>query len=121
MKKVFRGLAGLVGVFFTFSGVRWLAQPEAAARDLGLPLLDGIARSTQIGDLGAFFFAGGIIILVAVWKQKVELYYAPALLIGTAAVFRILATVLQGADLALPFIIAEAVMTGILVAAAKTT
>lgn len=120
MDKVFRGLAGLVGIFFVLSGLRWIIDPGGAAAGLGLPLLDGLALSTQIGDLGAFFFAGGTLALLGVWKQKVEWYLAPALLIATAAVFRILATVIQGADLALPFIIIEAIMTAILLMAART-
>lgn len=120
MDKVFRGLAALVGVFFVLSGLRWIIDPAGAGAGLGLPLLDGIALSTQIGDLGAFFFAGGTMALLGAWKQKAEWYLAPAFLIGTAAVFRILAAVVQGAELALPFIIIEAIMTGILVMAAKT-
>lgn len=120
MDKVFRGLAGLVGLFFVVSGLRWIIDPGGAATGLGLPLLDGLARSTQIGDLGAFFFAGGTLVLLGVWKQKAEWYLAPALLVGTAAVFRILATVVQGAELALPFIIIEAVMTAILLMAARS-
>lgn len=120
MNKAFRGLAALVGVFFVLSGIRWIVDPEGAGAGIGLPLLDGIARSTQIGDLGAFFFAGGVMALLGAWKQKAEWYLAPALLIGTAAVFRVLATIVQGAELALPFIIIEAIMTGILVMAART-
>lgn len=121
MAKVFRVLAGLVGIFFVLSGIRWIVDPAGAGAALGLPLLDGLARSTQIGDLGAFFFAGGTLVLLGVWKQKAEWYLAPALLIGTAAVFRILATVFHGAELAIPFIIIEAVMTAILLMAARTT
>lgn len=121
MDKVFRGLAGLVGVFFVLSGIRWVVDPEGAAAVIGLPLLDGLARSTQIGDLGAFFFAGGLLILNGVWKQKAEWYIAPALIIGTAAVFRVLAAVVQGADMALAMIIPELVMTGILLMAARTS
>lgn len=120
MDKVFRGLAGLVGVFFVLSGIRWIVDPAGAGAGLGLPLLEGIALSTQIGDLGAFFFAGGVMALLGAWKQKAEWYLATALLVGTAAVFRILATVVQGAELALPFIVIEVVMTLILVMAART-
>lgn len=120
MDKVFRGLAGLVGLFFVISGVRWIFDPAGAAAGLGMPLLDGIGLSTQIGDMGSFFFAGGLLTLIGVWKQKSEWLIAPALLIGTAAVFRVLATVVQGADLAVPMIVAEIVMTAILVVAART-
>lgn len=120
MDKLFRGLAGLVGVFFVLSGIRWVVDPAGAGATIGMPLLEGLALSTQIGDLGAFFFAGGLLTLGGVWKQKAHLYLAPALFLGTAAVFRVLATLVQGADLALPMIIPELVMAGILVMAART-
>ena len=36
-------------------GLRWLVDPSGAAAGIGMPVLDGLARSSQIGDLGAFF------------------------------------------------------------------
>lgn len=120
MDKVFRGFAGLIGVFFILSGIRWVIDPAGAGATIGLPVLEGLALSTQIGDLGAFFFAGGLLALVGAWKQKTEFYLAPALLVGTAAVFRVLATVVQGADFALPLILSEVVIAGILIMAART-
>lgn len=120
MDKVFRGLAGLVGLFFVIMGVRWVFDTAGAAGAIGLPVLEGLALSSEIGDLGAFFFAGGTMALIGAWKQKAAWYLAPALLIGTAAVFRVLAAVVQDAAMAPAMIIPELIMTGILLMAART-
>ena len=50
----------MLGAFFTLQGAAWIAETERAAAGLGMPLLDRLARSTQIGDLAAFFLAIGV-------------------------------------------------------------
>ena len=48
-------LAGLVALLMGITAVGWLTDPASAAEGLGMPLLDGIGRSTQVGDFSAFF------------------------------------------------------------------
>lgn len=103
----------LFGVFFTLQGVGWLVDPGRAAAGLGMPLLDGMARSTQIGDLAAFFLLAGITIVVGSRPGRARLLYVPGGLIGGAAVTRTLAWALHGAAFATLFIFVEAA-TGIL-------
>jgi hypothetical protein len=119
MNIVIRILAALPGLLFLVTGVRWLLQPAAAAQGLGMPLLEGIGASTQIGDLGSFFFVNGVLIGLGLLPGKSHLLYAPAFLIGGAGVFRIMAALLGHAPFAPDFIVAEAVMTTILLVAAK--
>ena len=64
MNKVLNVLVALVGVLFLLSGLRWLFDPTAAAATLGMPLLDGVGRSTQIGDMAAFFLTLGLLIMM---------------------------------------------------------
>ena len=64
MSKVLRVLIALPGIFFVVMGLRWLVDPAGAAAELGMGLLDGVGRSTQIGDMAAFFLALGTMILV---------------------------------------------------------
>ena len=55
----FRILGGLLEAFFFFLGLRWIFDAQGAAEGLGMPL-DGMARSTQVGDLtGLFLCLGG--------------------------------------------------------------
>ena len=49
-----RILTGLVGLLMAVITLGWLADPSSAAANLGMPLLDGLGRSTQIGDFLRF-------------------------------------------------------------------
>ena len=55
-KKVFiKGLLLIPAVLLLLSAFNFLVQPQQAVESLGMMLLDGIGRSSQIGDMGAFF------------------------------------------------------------------
>ena len=54
----------LLGAAFTLQGIGWLVVPDRAAAGLGMPVLDGLARSMQFGDFAAFFFALRLSILL---------------------------------------------------------
>ncbi len=114
-----RILAALPGLAMGFNAFMWVTNPAVAAQNLGMPLLDGIGRSTQAGDFAAFFFACSVMAFLAAWKQNPIWAYGAALLLGGAAVFRTLAWAVHGAEFATLFIVVEAVMTLMLVAAAQ--
>ena len=119
MDKVIRIVAALPGIMFLVMGVRWAVDPEGIAASVGMPLLDGVGRSTQIGDLGGFFLGGGIMILLGVaMRQRIWLYSA-SLLIGITAVYRVLAWAAHDAALTTEFIAVEVVMTALLLFAAS--
>jgi hypothetical protein len=117
-KKILSVLAYLVSLLLLLSGLRWLLDPAGSAEGLGMPLLEGIGRSTQIGDLSAFFIVSGAFGLAGLVRRQPVLLYTPAAMVGGAALFRSLAT-LQGAPFATQLIVLEIVMTVILVAAAR--
>ncbi len=111
---VFRVLAGLVGLLFFVQGMGWLLSPAQAAEGLGMPLLDGVGRSTQIGDIGAFFFGLGAMGLIGAWTRNPTWLLAGALLLGGAAVMRTV-SVAHGAPFTPQFVGPEVVMGGLLV------
>jgi hypothetical protein len=118
MKRALRYLTVLPAVLFITIGLRWLIDPTAAAATIGMPLLDGMARSSQIGDIGAFFLAtGSMLLLGIVTLQRIWLYCA-AMLLGSAALFRVLAWVTQEAALALQLIAVEVIVTALALAVA---
>ncbi len=119
MQRLLRTLTRILGVLFTLQGLLWILAPERAAAGLGMPLLDGLARSTQIGDLGAFFLTGGGALLVGSQPGRSRLLLVPAAMVGGAAVLRTLATVLHGADFAATFIAAEVAMCALVLVAAR--
>jgi hypothetical protein len=101
-------------VLVVLPALQGIFDPAAAAEALGLPLLDGLARSTEIGDLGAFFIACSGMILYGAATAKPHWLRAPAILVGSAAFVRTLAWILHGADFAAAFIAVEVVVAGIL-------
>ncbi len=117
---IFRALSVLVAVMMFLMGARWIIDPAAAAQGLGMELLTGVGASTQIGDLGAFFLTTSVMIVLAQRAGQTHWFFPPAMLLGSAAVVRILAWATGNAALGTEFIVAESIMVGILVAAART-
>jgi hypothetical protein len=119
MKTFLRILVVVPAIFFTLVGVRWAVDPGAAAAALGMTLQDGLGRSTQIGDIGGFFFATGMMMLGGLVTARRTWFYAPALLLALIAVFRTLAWLAHDAALAIPAIVVELSVAGILLFAAS--
>jgi hypothetical protein len=109
-----RILAGFVGLVLASTAVTWVIDPTAAALSLGMPLLDGIGRSTQIGDMSSFFVGGTLLCFLGAIRQQGHWLQAVALMLTLAAIFRTLAWAVHGADLTVVFIVAEIVMAAIL-------
>lgn len=122
MNKILRVIVLLPAILFVGIGIRWLVDPQGAAAALGMPLLDGIGRSSQIGDVGGFFLVTGIMVVLGVITGKRVWFQAPALLLMTIAIFRILAWLLHDAALATPMIAVEVVLAVLFVfASARLT
>ena len=113
LNKAVRVIAGLFGLMLFVMGLRWLVDPAGAAVGIGMPVLDGLARSSQIGDLGAFFIVAGGFALLGAITRNAALLVAPAALVGVAALFRLLAWLVQDAALAADFIVFELVMCAV--------
>jgi hypothetical protein len=97
----------VLGGFFTLQGLGWIFVPRRAANGLGMPLLDGLGRSTQVGDFAAFFLVAGLTMLAGSRPGRAQWLRFPAALIGGAAITRTLAWLLHGADFAVLFIAIE--------------
>jgi len=108
----------LLGAAFALQGLAWLIDPQRAAAGLDMALLDGLGRSTQIGDFASFFFTAGVTMLIGSRPGRARLLYVPALLVGGAAVARIVAWALHGAAFAALFIAIEVAVTALLLQAA---
>jgi hypothetical protein len=109
----------VLGAVFLVQGIGWLVDPARVAAGLGMPLLDGLARSTQVGDLSAFFLVAGATMLLGSRPGRSDLLYVPAALVGGAAVTRTLAWAFQGAAFAALFIAVEVAVAATMVAGAR--
>ena len=110
MKNVLRIVAGLVGVLFFLNGLQWIISPANVAASLGMPLLEGVGLSTQIGDLGSFFITVGAMTLIGAITTTRHWFYAPSMLLLVAALYRTLSTILYGAPFVMSAILVEVVV-----------
>jgi len=118
MKVAIRILSILIGLVFLLNGAQFVFDPAAATSGLGMDLLTGVGASTQLGDIGGFFFAVAIMIGLAQRPGESRWFYPAALLLASAALMRTLAWLTGSADIAPQFIVSEVVMTAILLLAA---
>ncbi len=114
LKRVLRIALALPAIGFLITGLRFAVAPAGAAKGLGMPLLEGTAASSQIGDMGAFFFGGGLMILAALVTRERTWFIAPGLLVGLVAVFRLLAWLFHGAALMMNMIVPEILIASLL-------
>jgi hypothetical protein len=119
MRSTRRFVTGLIGTGFALQGVGWLVAPNWAAGALGMPVLDGLGRSTQFGDFAAFFLTLGVSILAGARPGCARLLYFPAGLLGSAAFGRTIAWAIHGAAFAATFIVVEVTASVFLLVAAR--
>ena len=119
MDRFLNILTYAIGLLFVFNGLMWLTSPADIASTLGMPLLTGHGLSTQIGDLASFFLVVGIFSLLGAYTKKTYWLYAPAALVGFAALSRIIAHLGHGAELSTDKIVIEVVVMGILLLVVK--
>ena len=119
MRSALRIVTLLIGAFFTLQGLTWILAPARAAEGLAMPLLDGLARSTQVGDFAAFFLAIGGTALLGSRPGHARLLLVPAGVLGSAALMRTLAWLLHDAAFAGTFIGVEVLCGALLRLAAR--
>lgn len=119
INKILKVLVFLPAVLFVFTGVRWLVAPGDVAATLGLGLGEGLGRSSQIGDMSGFFLVLGICMLIALITQRRTWYFPPIMLLGIAALGRIIAWLIHDAALAVPQIMVELIVACILFVASR--
>ena len=110
MKIVLRVVVGLLGALFFVMGLQWILSPANIAESLGMPLLEGVGLSTQIGDLGSFFITVGAMTLIGAITTTRHWFYAPSMLLLVAALYRTLSTLLYGAPFVISAIAVEVVV-----------
>lgn len=113
MNKLLKVLVTLPAILFVIIGLRWATDPAGAADALGMPLLDGLGRSSQIGDIGALFLTMGLMMLIAVATSIRSWFYAPAMMLLAVALLRILAWLFHDAALAPQMIVVEVVVASL--------
>ncbi len=98
-----RVISGVIGLFMFNSALGWVLDPASAAAGLAMVLVEGpgdttMGMNTQIGDMTAFFFTAGLMACIGAYRNEYVWLYTTISLLGSAAVFRIYAGLVHGAD-----------------------
>ena len=108
--KFIKALVLVPGLIMLSNAIKFVISPIDVAGYLGMPLLEGIGLSTQLADLGAFFTFSALLIFYGVIYSKGEYLRITALLLGLAAILRVIAWGANGAAFATELIVAEIVL-----------
>jgi uncharacterized membrane protein YoaK (UPF0700 family) len=119
MNRLLRIIIVIPAIIFVMTGIGYILDPANTAAQFGMPLLEGLGRSTQIGTLAAFFFTAGFCVLLATTTGNRFWYYPAAMLTGLTAIFRVIAWLLHDATLATDQILPEVVFTFLFLYAAN--
>ena len=118
MNRVARIVVCLPGAMLLANAFGWIINPTLAAERLGMPILEGLALSTQIGNSGALFLSSAIMIFIGAWTQKTTWLIAAAIAMGATMLMRMIAYAAHEAELASQFITVELLIVAVLVAVA---
>jgi hypothetical protein len=111
VRIIFNTFLILPAVFFLLTGYRWLVSPEDAASVLMMPLLKGVALSSQMGDIGGMFLAMGLLTTGAAVYRKGDWLMSVSIILACIAIFRLLSYTLHGAALVRQMVVFEIVLS----------
>ena len=104
-----RFLCLVPSLIFLSNAYSWVTNPSKASSDLGMPYLEGIGRSSQIGDFSAFFIGIGIFCFIGSIFKNISFLVAAIIILISAAAMRIIAWQLYSASFATLYIAVEIV------------
>ena len=120
MNKFLVVLNAINGILFIAIGLLWVISPYKAGANFGiLEISEGLGRSSLIGDVGSYFFCIGLMMILAAYTLRSIWFYAPAMLLGVTALFRVISWAAHDATFATQFIIIEILLFTLLLVTSK--
>ena len=120
MNKFLVVLNAINGILFIAIGLLWVISPYEAGANFGiLEISEGLGRSSLIGDIGSYFFCIGLMMILAAYTLRNIWFYAPAMLLGVTALFRVISWAAHDATFATQFIIIEIILITLLLVTSK--
>ena len=98
LQFVGRLLSILPGLLFLSVAYNWVTNPSKAANDLDMIYLEGLGRSTQIGDFSAFFISVSLFCIIGSLFKNISFLFSAVIILSSAAIMRILSWQLYEAD-----------------------
>ena len=100
-------LSGILGVVLAIIALRWIISPEDSANSLGMVLLDGAGRNTQIRDFTALFASTSIFCFLSITTRQYQWIFSSGIVFSLIALISVLASQLHDAPLTYSSLIAE--------------
>ena len=121
MDKTIRVAVAAVGLLNLALGLSFPVQPEAMAALFYITPVGSQGLATIRADFPGFFLTGGSFALWGAWMRYSEALRVPILLLSIALFGRCVSLILDGVGPgALPPMVAEAVMIGVLILGMRT-
>ena len=105
--KIAYTLSGILGVVLAIIALRWILSPEDSANSLGMVLLDGAGRNTQIRDFTALFASTSIFCFISITTRQYQWIFSSGIVFLLIALTSVLASQLHDAPLTYSSLIAE--------------
>ena len=105
--KIASTLSGILGLVLAIIALRWILSPEDSADSLGMILLDGPGRNTQIRDFTALFASTSIFCFLSITTRQYQWVFSSGIVFSLIALISVLASQLHDAPLTYSSLIAE--------------
>ena len=100
-------LSGILGLVLTIIAIRWILLPEESANSLGMILLDGSGRNTQIRDFTSIFASTAIFCFLSIVTKQFQWIFSSGIIFSIIAIISIIASQLHEAPITYSSLIAE--------------
>jgi hypothetical protein len=100
-------LSGILGLVLAIIALRWILSPEDSANSLGMVLLDGAGRNTQIRDFTALFASTSIFCILSITTRQYQWIFSSGIVFLLIALTSVLASQLHDAPLTYSSLVAE--------------
>ena len=104
-------LSGILGLVLTIIAIRWIFLPEDSANSLGMVLLEGSGRNTQIRDFTSIFASTAIFCFLSIATKQFQWVFSSGIIFSIIAIISIVASQLHEAPITYSSLIAEIIFT----------
>ena len=104
-------LSGILGIVLTIIAIRWILLPEESAISLGMILLDGSGRNTQIRDFTSIFASTAIFCFLSIATKQFQWIFSSGIIFLIIAIMSIVASQLHEAPISYSSLIAEIIFS----------
>ena len=105
--KIAYTLSGILGLVLAIIALRWILSPEDSANALGMVLLDGAGKNTQIRDFTALFASTSIFCFLSITTRQYQWIFSSGIVFSLIALISVLASQLHDAPLTYSSLLAE--------------